>query len=145
MAVEPTWYGRDLPVLAATVSLLSEPGHAPAVQVWQIAERVKWEPQDVFEALVALKDDYVVLQGAIRPGPGAVMVVGVTSEARRAVGQWPTPENISARLLAALQEAADRESDPAQKSRLRTAAEAVAGIGRGVLVEVVAKVITAHI
>ena len=74
--------------------------------------------------------------------PKSQMVTGVTAEARRAVGRWPSHETMAARLLAALEAAVEQEEDPVRKGRLRAAAEAVAGIGRDVLVSVLSAAAT---
>jgi hypothetical protein len=65
-----------------------------------------------------------------------------TGHARRSVGAWPTPESLAERLIAALDSAADDEQEPEKKSKLKQASRAIGGVGRDVLVEVVAKVIT---
>jgi len=46
-----------------------------------------------------------------------------TGHARRTVGTWPTPDLWADRLIAALTEAAENETDPDKKSKLRKAAE----------------------
>jgi hypothetical protein len=79
------------------------------------------------------------------PDPSVQVVSRVTAEARRVVGQWPTPESLSDQLVAALREASDRTTDAEQKSKLRAAAETLGGFGRDVLVGVVSTVIAAHV
>jgi hypothetical protein len=69
--------------------------------------------------------------------PNPQMVSSVTADARRAVGQWPSIDTLSDRLVAALQDAAEHESDPLKKTKLRSAADAVTGMGRDIFVGVV--------
>jgi hypothetical protein len=69
-------------------------------------------------------------------------VRAITSEARRAVGQWPTPEGVADRIVAELLEAADREPDERKRTRLRAAAETLGSFGRDLLVNVAANVAT---
>ena len=45
-----------------------------------------------------------------------VHIFGVTERARRAVGQWPTPENLVARLVEGFNAAADQETNPKQEA-----------------------------
>jgi superfamily II DNA helicase RecQ len=145
MAVQPTWYERDLPVLAATVAMLNELGVPGVVSVRSISERAGRDPQEVYEALLAMQPDYVTLTIMLTPDPNPHLVNRVTSEARRAVGQWPSAESLSDQLLAALGEAAEREPDADRKSKLRSAAQTLGGAGRDVLVAVVSTVIASHV
>jgi len=137
VAVTPTWFDRDLPVLEATIQLFEEMGHPGVVQVAQIAERTRIEPPAVFAALVAMQDEYVTLRMVMGGDPNPQMVSGVTADARRAVGQWPSIDTFSDRLVAALRDAADNESDPVKKNKLRSATDAVTGMGRDIIVGVV--------
>ncbi len=138
VAVTPTWFDRDLPVLEATIQLFEELGYPGIVQVRRIAERAAMDPSTVFAALVAMQYEYVTLRLVLAGGdPNPQMVSSVTPDARRAVGQWPSPENLSDRLVAALRDAVEHETDPVKKTKLRSAADAVAGMGRDILVGVV--------
>lgn len=147
MAVEPTRFDRDLPVLETVIQLLEEQGYPGAfVQVSQIAERSGIDAHTVMAALSAMQHTYVSLHLVFAGGdPYPQMVSGVTAEARRVVGQWQTPDAVTDRLLAALNEAAEHEEDPAKRSRLRSAADAVTGIGRDVLVNVITAAATGAI
>jgi hypothetical protein len=145
MAVQPTWFERDLPVLAGAVTLLNELGGPGVVNVSSIAERIGRDPQEVYSSLLALRDGYVTMTLMMAPDPGIHLVTGVTAEARRVVGQWPTPEGIADQLLAALKAASDRTTDLEQQSKLRAAAETLGGFGRDVMVGVVSTVIAAHV
>lgn len=144
MSVAPTWFDRDLPVLEATISLLEERGHPGAfVQVREIAERSGIDAGVVLTALAAMEHEYVSLNLVLAGGdPNPQMVTGVTAEARRAVGQWPSPETMADRILAALETTVEQEEDPVRKGRIRAAADAVAGIGRDVLVSVLSAAAT---
>lgn len=113
-------------------------GHPGVVQVSQIAERSGIESATVFAALLAMQGEYVQLDMVLAGGdPNPQMVTRVTAGARRAVGQWPTIDTFSDRLVAALRDAAEHESDPVKKTKLRSAAEAVTGMGRDIFVSVV--------
>jgi hypothetical protein len=58
------------------------------------------------------------------------------------VGQWPSAESLSDRLLVAMQDALDHESDPVRRAKLRSVTAALTGMGREVLVSVVSAAIT---
>jgi len=67
---------------------------------------------------------------------------GVTDAARRAAGQWPTPENLVERLAQGLLDAADQEPDEQKKSRLRSIAEGLRGFARDVVVGIISNAAT---
>ncbi len=70
---------------------------------------------------------------------GTWLVNGVTERGLREVGAWPDrADQLATHLIAALAEAAECEPEPDRRSRLRTAASGVAGVGRDVLTEVIA-------
>lgn len=73
--------------------------------------------------------------------PSPSRLSGVTSAARRAVGQWPSGESFAQELLAGLNHAAETESDPDRKSRLREAVAVLGGIARTVVVEVATRAV----
>ena len=68
-------------------------------------------------------------------------ITEVTPEARRAVGQWPTPENVVDRLAEAFTAAAEHELDTERRSKLREVAGFLAETGKDFAAELVAKVI----
>jgi hypothetical protein len=137
--VEDTWAGRDLPVLDATVSLLE---YSYMVTVSDIADRTGLEQAEVARALDALGPDYVDFRKTETGGdPRFWYVLKATSQARRAIGQWPTPEGVIARLADGLSLAADAETDPDRKSLLTHTAGLLAGPLRQVSVEVAAGIV----
>jgi hypothetical protein len=141
--MDSTWEQRDLPVLDAVVRYFDEHAGMSFPQVSDIAEITGRDPKEVYRALKALDGTYVELQEYLagdNPNPHTVMAV--SEEARRAVGQWPSPELWADRIIQALREAAEREPDPAKRSRLRATAEGLAGFGRDVLVGVLSGGIT---
>jgi hypothetical protein len=96
--------------------------------------------EDVAQALRDMEDVYV---GKVQ-GMGEMhrwCITEVTPEARRAVGQWPTPEKVVARLAEAFSAAAETEPDPQRKGMLRTVGGFLAGTGKDIATEVAAKVI----
>lgn len=136
--MKDTWASRDLPVLDATVTLIDEGELLP--EVTDIAQRSGLDIRSAFLALLALKGEYVDLQ--ITGEPGASYVRGVTSAARRAVGQWPTPESLADQLAAAFRTAAETEPDEEKQSRLRQVAGFLGSAGRDIAVGVIGQVIS---
>lgn len=135
--MEDTWWSRDLPVLDATVHLLQQEDF---VYVEDIARETGFEVKDVARAL---RDMQGVFVGQIQ-GMGDMerwCITEVTPDARRAVGQWPTPENVVARLAEAFNAAAEHEPDADRQGRLRAVGSFLADTGKDFAAEVVAKVI----
>jgi hypothetical protein len=109
-------------------------------KVADIAQRTGFSTADVVLALEDMDGEYVDLQMTMGD-PGSWSVRAVTPAARRAVGQWPTAESLTAALAEAFDDAAEHEQDPAKKERLRLVADFLADTGRDMAAEVVAKVI----
>jgi hypothetical protein len=121
--VHDTWAARELPVLDATVSLLEE---SYMVTVSDIAARTELEPAAVARALEALDPDYVDFRKTTTGGdPTFWYVLKVTPQARRVVGQWPTPDSFVTRLAEELSAAASQEDDAERKGLLSYAARLV--------------------
>lgn len=139
--MEDTWVSRDLPVLDAVVRLFDEGYYA--VTVADVAGQTGLDTKAVDRALEALDGTYVTEYKKLMTGgiPDSWYVEGVTAEARRVVGQWPTAESVTERLAAAFSEAADAEQDPERKSRLRQIASFLGETGKDLAAEIIAKVI----
>jgi hypothetical protein len=139
--MESTWEQRDLPVLDAIVRYFDEEDSAVIPDVATFAEITGKDPSQVGRAVRALSPRF------IKTGPGLgglteVPIMGVTDEARQVVGQWPTPEAVADRIVIALLDAAERESDERKRSKLRVAAETLGSFGRDLLINVAANVAT---
>jgi hypothetical protein len=139
--MESTWETRDLPVLDAIVRYFDEHDGPEIPDVETFARITGMDPGQVARAVRALSPRFIKT-AATMGGLMHVAIMGVTDEARQAVGQWPSPELWADRIIQALREAADREPDPARKSRLRATAEGLASFGRDVLVGVMSGGIT---
>jgi hypothetical protein len=98
------------------------------------AEVTGRDVREVRKAVQNLRESYLMVQDG---GMGdSMMILGVTDEARRAVGQWPSPEGIVDRLVQGLLDAAAREPDERKRSRLRAVAEVLGGFARDLAVGV---------
>ncbi len=140
--MEETWYSRDLPVLDTVVQLLDEsPGGSLLGE--QIVKRAGMDPADVERAVWALSPQYVILgqQLAAEGGIDTQLVDGVTAEARRIVGQWPTGESLVDQLAAGIEQAAEKEADPEQKRRLHTVARELGGAAKAIAINVASEIL----
>ena len=134
-----TWAARDLPVLDATVSLLEE---SYMVTVSDLAERTGLDPAAVARALETLDPDYLDFRKTTTGGdPTFWYVLKVTPQARRAVGQWPTPDSFVTRMAAELSAAAAQEEDAERKSLLSYAARLIGDSLRDVAVRAAGQVL----
>ncbi|REF00363.1 hypothetical protein [Thermomonospora umbrina] len=135
-----TWTSRDGPVLTAIVDLADE-GRVH-VSPHDVAERTGFDLRTVELALAALASESPpFFQFTDCTGFGDDIrtidnIRDVSGHARRTVGTWPTPEVLADRLVAGLQQAADNAEDEEEAGRLRRAGQAVSGLGRDVLVNV---------
>ena len=92
--LDDTWYSRDLLVLTAIAEKL-ERGSAP-VDTEQLIEELGLTRQDLTAALRALDVEYLIVRWperiTYRRSAPSVVVEGITSRAREAVGLWPSTE-----------------------------------------------------
>lgn len=140
--MENTWASRELPVLDAIVKSLDDAGGIGLVSLSTIAESTGLDVRDVGKAAVALHGDMLIELDTGMGGPESWHVQGVSGEARRMVGQWPTAEQFVDEVVLRLQAAADGEPDEERRGRLRELASAAGGVARNVFVDVTAAVIT---
>ena len=133
--MEDTWWSRDLPVLDAAVELFEDEDF---VEVRDLSEATGFEPKDVARALLGMRGVFV---GEIQSmgDMDQWCITEVTPAARRAVGQWPTPENVVARLAEAFSAAADHEPDHERRGKLRALGSFLGETGKDFAAEVVAR------
>jgi hypothetical protein len=137
--LQETWATRELPVLDATVSLLEE---SYMVTVTDIATRTGLDAATVTRALEALDPVFVDFRKTTTGGdPTFWYVLKVTPDARRAVGQWPTPDSFVTRLAAELSAAASQEEDTERKGLLSYAARLIGDTLRATAVRAAAQVL----
>ncbi|MFE3177849.1 hypothetical protein ACFXPA_25835 [Amycolatopsis sp. NPDC059090] len=143
-AVDDTWDTRDLPVLTAAVDEFDRMDDDEILVGADIAEATGLSVQDVGRSLKALDGEYLVLCKE-DVDPSAWEIERVTGNARRAVGQWPPPDNLISRLAEVLEQVAAETDEPEAKGRLRQAAAGLGGLTRSVVSEVLAKVVERQI
>lgn len=140
--MDSTWENRDLPVLAAVAEELDRE-HATDPDT--IARATGFEYEQVQRALRALSsEEPPLLQVRVRGGGDISIVWGITGEARRRVGAWPTADSLAARLVEALGEAAEQTPNPQERTRLQEAGKALANIGQAALAGVIANALTGN-
>ncbi len=139
--MDSTWETRDRPVLDAIVRYYDEDDSAEIPDVETFAKITGMDPGQVGRAVRALSPRFIKT-GPTMGGLTEVPIMGVTDEARQVVGQWPSPESVADRIVAALLEAADRDPDERKRTKLRAAAETLGSFGRDLLINVAANVAT---
>ena len=143
--MESTWETRDLPVLAAVVAICDEDNWGEA-QPAQIAHRTGLPLEDVVKALWKLAGEnppfFSLSEDSTFDGRDIGSVSMPTRHAQRTVGAWPTAESMVEQMILALHEAADNAESAEERSRLQRAADAVGGVGKGVITGVMTHVLT---
>lgn len=138
-----TWTSRDLPVLQAIVQIDNEQDHG-LIKVDQIEDRTGFDQSTVQRALKALAGEhppfFTKTEGSLQLP--YIFVAGVTGHARRTVGAWPSPENMVDRLVEQMRLAAEESEDEETSNRLRRTAAWFGGVGRDLMVEIIAAAIT---
>lgn len=134
-----TWVARDLPVLDATVGLLEQ---SYMVTVTDIAARTGLDAAQVARALEALDPVYVDFRKTTTGGdPRFWYVFKVTPEARRAVGQWPTPESLVSAFAEQLYAASHQATEDQRQTLLAYAARLIGDTVRDLAVAAAARVL----
>jgi DNA-binding transcriptional MocR family regulator len=135
--VRYTWADRDLPLLRESVRRIDAGEEWPGMREIATSCGIDFGQAEVaFEALE--EDGYLVIGGrAMGALNGSVRQV--TGKARREVGAWPSAEGVVDQLVVALTAAADAETEPERKSRLREAADTLGSTGYRIAVDVATK------
>lgn len=144
--MEDTWASRDLSVLDVIVTWKDahplEPG--PSYQV--IVDESGLDLDTVTRSVASLEGSFVEVQKMMSGGITAHWrITSIDPRARQVIGQWPSAEAYSDRLIQVLDQAAEAEPEgSATRSKLRAAASSITNLGHDVLVEVTAKVISSQ-
>jgi hypothetical protein len=145
-----TWTTRELPVLRALVDKFDDI-ETGSVRIETLPAATGLAEIDVHRALRSLDTaDPPYMSGTrISELPYPIIISNVTERARRAVGQWPASDLAADAIVAALNDAAEQESDEEKRSSLRNTAAFLGGAGKEVLYRVITQVsgqeITQHI
>jgi hypothetical protein len=107
--MDDTWTSRDLPVLKAVVEIYHTTGKT-VISPGEIAAKAGFDQETTERAIRALYRQPYLEPGHISWSGHTDAVGPPTGEALRVAGQWPTPENMLERLIAALEAAGDDET-----------------------------------
>jgi hypothetical protein len=131
-SVAETWSWRELPLLRIA---LRDDDRGATAQFEDMARETGLELRQVWLGMRNLRDSGYV--NAYLGNASSGFVNSVAERTRRELGSWPSPESLVDGLARAFAEAAERETDPERKSKLRTGAEMVGGAGRTMTIEIV--------
>jgi hypothetical protein len=118
------WFTRDLPVLRAIARLIDEPTHGSAPYLGAVVPASGLPKPQVVAAANALAG-----AGYVETLTNHVRVTGVSAEARRLVGLWPTPQGEWDRLLEQLATRAKNAPTEVERERWQAFADAAGAIG----------------
>lgn len=146
--MESTWAPRDLPVLTAVVELWEETfPSTSSIGRLEVVERTGLTNDDVDRAIFALVEAGYIEWVPNRGGDRIYSwrIVGVSSSARRLVGQWPSPEELVTQVVRALEAAAENEPDEEKRSKLKVAASSIGSFAKDIVTNVAANLIAGGI
>lgn len=122
------WFTRDLPVLRAIARLVDEPEHGGNPYLGQVVPASGMPKPEVAAAARALADAGYVQVLTTYSGE-IVRFTGISAEARRLAGLWPTPQGEWDRLLEQLTSRAENAATDVERARWRAFADAAAAVG----------------
>lgn len=135
--VRDTWTPRDLPVLEAVVSAFETNARGLRPDAPDLVTATGLPVDEVIKALDALDGEYLELREGVgdHTNPERFYVNEIYPAARRATGQWPSPESQAQALLQALQHLANDAPDPATRSKAKKMLTVVGEVGLKFLIE----------
>jgi hypothetical protein len=122
------WFTRDLPVLRAIARLVDGPEHGGNPYLGQVVPASGLPKADVTAAARSLASVGYVEVLTTYSGE-IVRFTGISPEARRLAGLWPTPQGEWDRLLEQVTARADRAPTDVERARWRALADAATGLG----------------
>lgn len=122
------WFTRDLPVLRAIARLVDSPAHGGAPYLGQVVPASGLGKPEVTAAARALVSAGYV-EALTNVAGEVVRFTGISAEARRLAGLWPTPQGEWERLLEQLTVRAANAPTEAERARWRALAEAAGAVG----------------
>ena len=141
--MESTWEWRDLPVLRVVVEMIDRHGPVPGVNLREISEQTGLSIEDVRRATYALENEFIAPLKRGIGGDGGMWRVGeVYAPARQAVGQWPTPESLTDRIIDALEDTVANGETEEKRTRAQKLLAGLKDVGKEVLTAVIVKATT---
>jgi hypothetical protein len=126
--LDDVWFTRDLPVLRAVARLVDEPRHGGAPYLGQVVPASGLPKPEVQAAARALASAGYLEVLTTYSGE-IVRFTGISAEARRLAGLWPTPQGEWDRLLEQAAARAEKAPTDVERARWRAFADAAAAIG----------------
>jgi hypothetical protein len=124
-----TWFTRDLPVLRAIARLVDEPQHGGSPYLLGAVVPASGLPKaEVIAAAKALVSAGYA-QALTNHAGDIVRFTGISAEARRLAGLWPTPQGEWDRLLEQLTARAEQAPTDVERQRWRAFADAATAVG----------------
>lgn len=131
---EDTFFTFGLPIMEAVAEIEAEGGWPTSTGV---ARRAGIPIETAFTQVKALDDGgYIAVSGY--QGNGDALDIKLLRDARQAIGQWPSADDLFDRFVRAIAAAADDEADEEERSRLRGIASQLGSAGRDFAVQVTA-------
>jgi DNA-binding PadR family transcriptional regulator len=139
------WRNDVRPVLVAVYeALAAEGGMIPTTDLGGVSAALGRETEDerTYRVLVELKEKGYI--SGTQTGGGGFVLIQLQEKGLQEVAGWPTRpgEDTYAQLLAALSERIEQSDSPEERTKLERFRDALAGVGRDVLTDVLAKVAT---
>ena len=126
--LDDVWFTRDLPVLRAIARLVDGPEHGGAPYLGQVVPASGLPKPDVVAAARALVAAGYV-EALTNYSGEIVRFTGISDEARRLVGLWPTPQGEWERLLEQLAIRAEKAPTDVERQRWRVLSDAARALG----------------
>jgi hypothetical protein len=126
--LDDVWFTRDLPVLRAIARLVDSPAHGGAPYLGQVVPASGLAKPDVTAAARALLSAGYV-EALTNVAGEVVRFTGISPEARRLAGLWPTPQGEWERLLEQATARAEKAPTDVERRRWQAFAGAAEAIG----------------
>ena len=127
-SLDDSWFTRDLPVLRAIARLVDGPEHGGAPYLGQVVPASGLPKAEVVAAARALVSAGYVEVLTNYSGE-IVRFTGISAEARRLAGLWPTPQGEWERLVEQLAVRAQNAPTDVERQRWQAMADAAAALG----------------
>jgi hypothetical protein len=126
--LDDVWFTRDLPVLRAIARLVDSPAHGGAPYLGQVVPASGLPKAEVTAAARALVSVGYV-EALTNVAGDVVRFTGISPEARRLAGLWPTPQGEWERLREQLAARAAHAPTEVERGRWQAMADAAGAIG----------------
>jgi hypothetical protein len=122
------WFTRDLPVLRAVARLVDAPQHGGAPYLGQVVP-ASGLPKDQVQAAARALASAGYVEVLTTYSGEIVRFTGISPEARRLAGLWPTPQGEWERLLEQLRTRATHAPTDVERERWQRLADAATALG----------------